>query len=151
MASVLQTIPPGRFVILYDGQCRFCTEGSRRLEAWMRRACVERADFHLPSVLDRFPGLAHEKCMQRLHLVAPDGRVFAGVEAIVRALATRPLLGRLALLYFVPGLRQLLDGLYKVIAAHRYRLMGRAVAAGECEGGTCSIHFQAGRRGQDRR
>jgi len=141
MPAVLQTTPSGRFVMLYDGHCRFCTEGSRRLEAWMRRGSVERADFQLPGVLERFPGLTHEKCMERLHLVAPDGRVFAGVEAIVRALATRPLLGRLAYLYFVPGLRQLFDGLYKVIAAHRYRLMGRAVAAGGCEGGTCSIHF----------
>src|SRR4051795_13453425 len=120
MPSILQTTPPGRFVILYDGPFRFCPAGSRRLAAWMR-GTVERADFQLPGVLERFPGLTHEKCMERLHLVAPDGRVFAGVEAIVRALATRPLLGRLAFLYFVPGLRQLLDGAYKVIAAHRYR------------------------------
>jgi len=126
--------------MLYDGQCRFCTAGAQRLEAWMRRGSVERADFQQPGTLGRFPGLSYEACMERLYLVAPDGRLFGGVEAIVQALATRRILGRLAYLYYVPGLRQLLDLLYRVVAANRYRLLGRRVAAGECEGGTCSLH-----------
>jgi predicted DCC family thiol-disulfide oxidoreductase YuxK len=141
-------MPPGRFVILYDGHCRFCTAGSRRLAAWMRGA-VEQADFQRPGVLERFPGLTHEKCMERLHLVAPDGRVFAGAEAIARAIATRPLLGKLAFLYFVPGLRQLIDVIYKLVAAHRYRIAGRSVAASECAGGTCAVHFPPKRTSPD--
>ncbi len=149
MPPILRTTPPGRHVMLYDGQCRFCTEGSRRLEAWMKRGTVERIDFQQPGVLERFPGLTWEMCMERLHLVAPDGNVFAGVEAIVRAIATRPILGKAAYLYFVPGLRQVLDKLYKVVAANRYRLMGKAVAAGHCEGGTCSLHFPRKRTSPD--
>jgi predicted DCC family thiol-disulfide oxidoreductase YuxK len=140
MAALLQTTPQGKYVILYDGRCRFCTAGSRRLESWMRRGSVERADFQQPDVLARFPGLSYEACMERLHLVAPDGRVFGGVEAIVQALATRGVLGRLAYLYYLPGLRWLLDRLYKLIAANRYRLLGRAVAAEQCEGETCALH-----------
>jgi len=140
MSAVLRTTPPGRYVMLYDGLCRFCTAGARRLEAWMRLGSVECVDFQRPGALDRFPGLTHERCMERLHLVTPDGRVFGGVEAIARAVLTRPVLGKAALLYFVPGLRQLLDGLYRIIAANRYRLMGKAVASGYCEGGTCALH-----------
>src|SRR5262245_9674785 len=112
MSAVLQTTPTGRYVLVYDGHCPFCTEGSHRLEKWMRSGSAERVDFQQPGALDRFPGLTHERCMVQLHLIVPDGRVFAGVEAIVRALATRRVLGKLANLYFVPGLRQLLDGLY---------------------------------------
>src|SRR5262249_7147410 len=141
MTAIMHTTPPGRYVMLYDGHCRFCTEGSQRLEDWMKRGSVERADFQQPGILDRFPGLSSEMCMERLHLVAPDGRVFAGVEAIVRAVMTRRVLGTIALLYYVPGLRQLLDGLYRIVAANRYRIMGKAVAAGQCEGGTCALHF----------
>jgi predicted DCC family thiol-disulfide oxidoreductase YuxK len=144
MSAILHTTPPGRYVLLYDGHCRFCTEGSQRLEGWMRRGSVERADFQQPGDLDRFPGLTHAMCMERLHLVAPDGRVFAGVEAIVRAAMTRPFLGVVALLYFVPGFRQLLHGLYRIVAANRYRLMGKAVGAGHCEGGTCALQFSKG-------
>jgi len=147
MSAVLKTTPPGCFVMLYDGHCRFCTAGARRLEAWMRPGSVERVDFQQPGALERFPGLTYEKCMERLHLVTPDGRVFGGVEAIVRAVMTRPIVGKVGLLYFVPGLRWLLDGLYRMIAANRYRLMGRAVAAGQCDGGTCALHYPPRVRG----
>src|SRR5437763_11986250 len=126
MSAVLKTTPPGRYVMLYDGRCRFCAAGARRLEACMRPGWVERVDFQQPGALDRFPGLTYERCMERLHLITPDGRVFGGVEAIVRAVLTRPIVGKVALLYFVPGLRQLFDGLYRLIAANRHRPMGRA-------------------------
>src|SRR5262245_31830356 len=63
MPVILRTMPPGRFVILYDGHCRFCTAGSRRLASWMR-GTVEQADFQQPGILQRFPGLTHEKCME---------------------------------------------------------------------------------------
>ncbi len=111
----------------------------------MRRGSVERVDFQQPNALNRFPGLTLEMCMQRLHLVTPDGRVFAGVDAIAQAVMTRPVLGKFAALYYVPGLRWLLDLLYRIIAANRYRIMGKQVAAGHCDGGTCSLHFPARR------
>jgi len=39
-------------------------------------------------------------------------------------------LGWLAYAYYLPGLRQLCDGLYRWIAARRYRIMGKTIAAG---------------------
>jgi predicted DCC family thiol-disulfide oxidoreductase YuxK len=137
----MRTQPPGHHVILFDGLCRFCAAGSERLARWMRRGKVERADFHQPGVLERFPGLTHEACMKHLHLVAPDGRVFVAAESVARALTTLPVVGLLAWLYYVPGLRQLLEWLYALIARNRYRILGKRVQAGECEGGTCAIHF----------
>ena len=116
----------------------------------MRRRAVERADFQQPGVLARFPGLSYEACMERLHLVAPDGRVFGGAEATAQALATRSVVGRLAYLYYLPGLRLLLDKLYKLIAANRYRLFGRT-AAGPCEGGTCALHVAHSHRARRER
>src|SRR5690349_6774688 len=100
------TTPPGRHTLLYDGHCKFCTAQSERLLRWARPGAVERADFQDPAVLARFPGVTHEACMRNMHLVTPDGRVFRGVEAAVRALATRPV-GRLGYVYYLPGLRQL--------------------------------------------
>ena len=138
----IRTDPPGRYVIIYDGHCRFCTAGARKLLAWMGKVDVELVDFHAPGVLGRFPGLTHDVCMERMHLVDPTGRIFAGAEGIVRAISTGGFLGQLALIYYVPGLRQLLDGVYRLIATHRYRLMGRAIAARECAVGTCSLHLR---------
>jgi len=134
------TTPPGHYVVLYDGQCKLCTAGSQRLVGMARRGAVERVDFQAPGALDGFPGLTHDACMKQMVLVAPDGRIFGGFEAAVRALATRPIVGWIAYLYYVPGIRQLCDVLYRWIAAHRYRLFGKA----ECDSRTCAVHF--GRR-----
>jgi predicted DCC family thiol-disulfide oxidoreductase YuxK len=73
--------------------------------------------------------------------VTADGRVYGGFEAAVHVVATRPVVGWVAYAYYLPGLRLLLDILYGWIAEHRYLIMGKAVAAGECEGGTCALHF----------
>ena len=139
-AAALRTTPPGKYVILYDGRCPFCTRQSRRLARLARPELVETASFQEPGVLARFPGLTHEACMKAMHLVTPDGRVFLGAEAIVQALATRRLFAWVAPVYYLPGLRQLLGGLYAFIAANRYRFWGKTASADECESGVCGIH-----------
>ncbi|OAI39491.1 hypothetical protein AYO40_05690 [Planctomycetaceae bacterium SCGC AG-212-D15] len=134
------TRPPEKYVVLYDGLCRFCTTQSKRLLSLARPGAVEAVDFQSPGALDRFPGLTHEACMQAMCLITPKGRIYRGFEAAVRAVATRRLLKYIAYLYYLPGIRQLLDLIYRIIAANRYRIMGRTDEA--CEGGTCSLHFR---------
>jgi protein-S-isoprenylcysteine O-methyltransferase Ste14/predicted DCC family thiol-disulfide oxidoreductase YuxK len=135
-----RTAPPGRYVVLYDGLCKFCTAGARRLIALARPGAIELVNFQEPGVLERFPGVSLEACMRQMYLVCPDGRVFGGFEAAVQAVATRPVLGLLAYAYYLPGLRLAFDLAYAQVAANRYRILGKAVAAGECEGGTCALH-----------
>jgi predicted DCC family thiol-disulfide oxidoreductase YuxK len=139
--TTARTTPPGKYVLIYDGLCKFCTAGSRHFVRCMGPVEVELLDFQRPGALDRFPGLTHDACMRAMQLVTPDGRLYHGFEAAVRAFATRRVIGRLAYVYYLPGLRQLLDWLYARVAANRYRIMGKAVAAGECEGGTCALHL----------
>jgi predicted DCC family thiol-disulfide oxidoreductase YuxK len=136
-----RTTPPGKYVLVYDGLCKFCTAGVRRFVRWMGPVEVELLDFQRAGALDRFPGLTHEGCMRAMQLVTPDGHVYSGFEAAVRAFATRRVLGQLASLYYVPGLRRFLDWLYARVAANRYRIMGKAISAGECDGGTCALHL----------
>jgi len=131
---------PEKYAVLYDGRCVFCTNQSRRLLALARPSSLELVDFQQPRSLDRFPGLSYEACMQAMHLVAPNGQVFRGFEAIVQALGTRPTLRWPVRVYYVPGIRQLCDALYRWIARNRYRISRQAVARGECAEGTCSLH-----------
>jgi predicted DCC family thiol-disulfide oxidoreductase YuxK len=77
--------------------------------------------------------------MKAMHLITPNGRVFRGAEAIVQALATRRLFAWVALIYYLPGLRQIMNGLYAFVAANRYRFWGKTVL-GECESGSCRLH-----------
>ena len=140
-AAVERGAPPARYVLLYDGHCAFCEAQSKNLARLARPGAIERVSFQDPGVLDRFPGVTYDACMRAMHLIAPDGRVFIGFEAVARALATRPVLKLLAYLYYLPGVRFLCDRLYEFIAARRYRIMGRAVASGEC-GDACAIHLR---------
>jgi len=153
VALVGKTTAPGKYVVLYDGHCRFCTSQVHNLLALARPGALEALSFQDAGVLDRFPGLTHEACMQAMHLIAPDGRVYRGFEAAVRAVLTRPVLGFFAYLYYLPGIRHLLDRLYAFVAARRYRIAGKTVIPGECADGTCALHTrraagrEAGRQG----
>jgi predicted DCC family thiol-disulfide oxidoreductase YuxK len=131
---------PLRPTVLYDGHCRFCKAQMRNLLALTKAGSIEPVDFQEPGVLDRFRGLDHAACMQAMHVVMPDGRAFRGMEAAVRALATRPYLWIFLWWYYVPGIRQILDALYRWIANRRYRIAGKTT---ECDGGTCAVHFDA--------
>jgi predicted DCC family thiol-disulfide oxidoreductase YuxK len=122
----------------------------KRLLALAKPGAIEPVDFQKPGALDRFPGLTHEACMKQMYLVTSAGKVYGGFEAAVRALATRPILGRLAFAYYLPGVRFLCDYLYATIARHRYRILGKAVAAGDCADGTCALHSFSASRGRQR-
>lgn len=125
-------------VLLYDGHCRFCTAGARRLVRWARPGAVELASFQDPGVLERFPDLTRDQCMGAMHLVECDGRVLRGAEAVVRVLLTRGWLLAWTRLYYVPGLRWLADRTYQWVARNRYRLAGRA----GCDDTGCALHLR---------
>lgn len=131
----------GPAMLLYDGHCRLCVGGARRLQALARRGAVELRDFQQPGVLDAFPGLTREECLRAMVMVNPGGRRFHGAQAVAEALATRRLIGWLARLYYLPGLRALADGAYAWVARNRYRFFGRTPA---CDDEACAVHFGPG-------
>ena len=101
--------PTKKHALLFDGRCNFCGQQLHRLLRLARPGTIEPVDFQAAGALDRFPGLTHEACMEAMHLVTPDGKIFRGFEAAVHAIATRPILGKLAYLYYLPGLRGICD------------------------------------------
>ena len=131
-----RTNPPERPVVLYDGGCPFCRKQVARLVRLAGKHAPDVADLNHPDVPVVFPGLRHEALILAMHLVTPDGRVWRGVEAAVRALRPRPVIGWLARLYYLPGIRLAADFAYDRIAARRYRLG----AGPECPDGTCRVH-----------
>jgi predicted DCC family thiol-disulfide oxidoreductase YuxK len=123
-----------RPVLLYDGHCRFCIAQAERLARWTGNR-IRLLSFREPGVLARHPALTPEACEQAMQLVLPDGRIAAGAEAAARALALRAWLAPLAGLYFVPGIRQLADAGYRLVARNRFRLGGKV-----CTEKTCGLH-----------
>lgn len=124
--------------ILYDGHCKFCIEQMKNLARWLPAGRYEALDFQEPGVLERF-GVSREAAMRALQYVDARGRVYAGAVAVVRAVGLRRL-GKLAYVYYVPGLRQLLDAIYAAVARNRYKI---AVKMLSCESGACALHAGA--------
>ncbi len=131
--SADRTSPPGHPVLVYDGGCSFCRAGVDRILCFTGRAAMETITFRDGAVFKRFPGLRPEACTRAMHFVAPDGRVYAGFEAGVRAVLLGPAIGRLAMGYYLPGVRLACDLVYAWVARRRFRL-GRW-----CNGATCGL------------
>ena len=119
--SFPRTKARGDDVLLFDGHCVFCRRQAHRLKRWTGIIIV---DFQVPFALDAFPGVTYEACMNRLHLVDGEGRVWAGVEAVVHTLARKPW-GELAYVYYAPFVRLFCDFWYGWAGRHRYLLWGK--------------------------
>jgi predicted DCC family thiol-disulfide oxidoreductase YuxK len=114
-----------RPLLVFDGDCGFCTTWARRWQRWSGLEHVEPWQF-----LDLAPlGLTEEQCSTAVQWVADDGTVASAEDAVIAALrheggAWSVLGGALAL----PGIHALAGVLYRLIAKYRYRLPGSTPA-----------------------
>jgi predicted DCC family thiol-disulfide oxidoreductase YuxK len=114
-----------RPLLVFDGDCGFCTTWARRWQHWSGLERVEPWQF-----LDLAPlGLTEEQCSTAVQWVADDGTVASAEDAVIAALrheggAWSVLGGALAL----PGIHALAGVLYRLIAKYRYRLPGSTPA-----------------------
>lgn len=130
---------PTTDLLIFDGECKFCRAQADRLVRWAGPQLVPHP-LQEEGLLARL-GISYDEAMAAMQLVTPAGR-YSGMEAVVVALRHRKVLGTLAKLYYLPGLRQLANLGYRIVARYRYAIMGRAVARGECDGGSCAIHLR---------
>jgi len=110
---------PARPVLVFDGDCGFCTSSAGLADRWLRIPTVApwpRLD--LESL-----GLDEARCAEALQWVAVDGTVLSGERAVIAALRHRG--GPFALPAVVLAtLRPLAGVVYRVIARNRHRLPG---------------------------
>jgi predicted DCC family thiol-disulfide oxidoreductase YuxK len=110
--------PPARPLVLFDGDCRFC----RRWAAQWREDFAGRLNV-APSQEARrnFPEIPAAACDEAMQLVEPDGAVYAGAEAALRARAHGR--GRRGFLLWsyqsAPGAAGLLEFGYRIVARNR--------------------------------
>lgn len=113
-------------VLVFDGDCAFCTASVRRYERWVARRPVvvawQWAD------LDRL-GLTPQQCTEALQWVGADGRCRSGAAAVAAALRHA---GRgwalLGWLLSAPLVRTLAAWVYRWVATNRHRLPGGTAA-----------------------
>jgi predicted DCC family thiol-disulfide oxidoreductase YuxK len=104
--------------LIFDGACELCRRAVELLRGWDREHRLRFVPFQDEAAIREFD-LALPALAAAMHLVLPDGRVFAGADAV-------PELGRLlpgkhwwVWGFAVPGVRPLARRVYARIARRR--------------------------------
>ena len=118
--------PTDRPLLVFDGDCAFCTRSVRFVERRIKRHPVTRSW----QSLDLEPlGLTEAMCAEAVQLVAVDGAVSSAHIAIARTLLYGrrgwAVIGRLMLL---PGVRSIVGVVYRWVARNRHRMPGGTAA-----------------------
>lgn len=113
------TTPPAKPLMVFDGDCNFCTLWIRR---WQRKT-GDDVDY-LPSqdanIATRFPEIPRERFESSVQLIDPDGAVYSGAEAVFRGLAKNPRRTTLLGLYQTyPSFAHATEWAYRLVAGHR--------------------------------
>jgi predicted DCC family thiol-disulfide oxidoreductase YuxK len=112
---------PKHPTVIYDGECGIC----RRAVGWLQRWDRERNLRYIAFQDGRVAafGIALPALAAALHLVLPDGRVYAGADAAAPLLRMLPGKRWVAGLFRVPGVPALARRIYAWIAARRHCLV----------------------------
>jgi len=114
---------PTQLTLVFDGACGFCTRSVRLLNALDRDRRVRAVPFQKGGV-PASVGLTVEECEATAWAIAADGGRYRGAEAANAAVATALGTAVPLLVYSLPGVRQLQDFVYYLVASNRGLLPG---------------------------
>jgi predicted DCC family thiol-disulfide oxidoreductase YuxK len=116
-----------RATLIYDGECGFCRDAVGLVARWDRAHRVVLVPFQDEKAVAAF-GLPLPALAAAMHLILPDGRVFAGADAAAAVLRLLPGKRWLASVFALPGILPLARRGYAWIARRR-RCLVRGAAA----------------------
>lgn len=122
------TRPAASGLLVFDGDCAFCTSSARFASRWVNRAgryaIAPWQQLDLAAL-----GLTADECLDAAQFVCPDGQVRAGHQAIAEALRQgSPPFGPLGAVLGSRALAPLARRVYEWVAENRYRLPGGTAA-----------------------
>jgi acetyl esterase len=113
---------PDRATLIYDGECGFCRQSVAVVRRWDREQRLAMIPFQDERRIAGF-GVPLPALAAAMHLVLPDGRVFAGADAAPEILRLLPGKRWLARVFRLPGVRPLARWIYARIAERRHCLV----------------------------
>jgi len=129
---------PAAVVVIYDGDCRFCTGQVRRLSRWDTGGRLAYLSLHDAEVAGRYPDLTHEQLMEQMYVVDHSDWRHGGAAAFRYLTRLLPRLWPLAPLMHLPFSLPLWQWIYRQVARRRYRIAGKS----SCENDTCRVHAE---------
>jgi predicted DCC family thiol-disulfide oxidoreductase YuxK len=113
---------PAAYTLIFDGDCAFCRRCVRLVERWDRGRRVAMVPFQDERALRNLPPIPRAALAEAMHLVAPDGSVWAGAAAAPVLLKLLPGGAPLANLFRLPLAPRLAAAVYRRVARNRHRL-----------------------------
>lgn len=118
---------PDQVLVMYDGQCPFCTGVAHWLETldWRDKIlCLPYQTRGLPEAV----GVTVQRARKTALVLSPSGHLWAAGGSTAAAFdALLPFgLPVFRTLYLVPGVGWLMDGIYSLISRHRSKLPHRS-------------------------
>ncbi|WP_442507927.1 thiol-disulfide oxidoreductase DCC family protein [Novipirellula sp. SH528] len=129
---------PDADVVIYDGQCNFCTSqvsNLRRLDWGGSRLTF--LSLHDKRVAERYPDLKYDDLMKQMYVVDRDGGRHGGADAVRYLTRRLPTIWIAAPILHIPGSAGLWRWMYNQVAKRRYKIAGKS-----CENDACEIHFK---------
>ncbi|MGW7486092.1 thiol-disulfide oxidoreductase DCC family protein [Streptomyces sp. NPDC054786] len=125
-------------VLVYDGDCAFCTSSVRFAERRLRPRCAA-TPWQFTDLVRL--GITQQRAEHEVLWVTPAGSVHGGAQAVAKLLMSArggwPVVGALLML---PPVRWAAQGAYRIIANNRQRLPG----------GTAACALPSSRNGRNR-
>lgn len=116
---------PERPTVVFDGSCGFCRDTVDLVARWDRARRLVLVPFQDADRVAAL-GLTQPDVAAALHLVLPDGRVFAGADAVAELLRLLPRLRWAAGVFRIPGVRPAARRVYAWVARRRHCLVPTA-------------------------
>jgi predicted DCC family thiol-disulfide oxidoreductase YuxK len=113
---------PRQPTLIYDGECGLCRTWVDRVRRWDREQRLVVLPFQERTRVPAF-GIPLPALAAAMHLVLPDGRVFAGADAAPELLRLLPGKRWLAPLFRIPGVLPVARRVYAWIAGRRHCLV----------------------------
>ena len=129
---------PESDVVIFDGQCRFCTKQIRRFERCDRGRRLSYLSLHDSEVNRRYPNLTHQQLMDEMYVMDAKGGQHAGAAAFRYLTRKLPWLWPAAPLMHVPFSLPLWRWAYRQVSKRRYRL----AQDDGCDSGACEVHLR---------
>jgi predicted DCC family thiol-disulfide oxidoreductase YuxK len=120
--DVMRTRP----VLVYDGDCGFCTTSVAFAQKWIKPRCevTSRQRARLDAL-----GVSEQRAEYEALWVTPDGSVYGGAQAVAKLLSSAGggyvVLGAILQL---PPVRRVAHAMYRLVADNRHRLPGSTAA-----------------------
>lgn len=113
-----------RYEVIFDGDCGICQRSRRWAGGLDASAPLEWIPLQDPEVYRRHPSLRPEDCDREIHVIAPDGTLFRGYEAMrVIASQIRKLSWLAGPMHWAP-VTWVGRHLYRYVASHRKSSLG---------------------------